>query len=144
MSTPVYVASTTPVSAPAMPAACPAIRRPSDGSTTSPPGPQRIETSTLGVKSASVHAPTDIALWILKTRNMFRKRAGRPRSEMRSAGDTIAPAPATHRASRTSVGSAPVSAPTAAITAAMPAAPPAKKYAGTSHVQTGAFSSGWS
>ncbi len=92
--------------------------------------------------ATSVHAPTDIGLRTLKTRSMFRNRSGLPRSEIRRAGEIAPPIAAIHRASRTSPGSAPAARATAATTAEAPAVPPTKKYAGISHVQTGAFSSG--
>ena len=93
-------------------------------------------------KATSVHAPTDIGLWRLKTRSMLRNRAGRPRSEMSSTGDKAAPASAIHRASRANDGSLPARPAAAATSADAPAAPPTNRYAGTSHVHTGGFSSG--
>jgi len=74
-----------------------------------------------------VHAPTDIALVGLKTRNMYRKRAGRPRSEMSRSGDTSAPVAATQRAAIVVPVSVPVIDDTNAMTAEMPATPPTKK-----------------
>src|SRR5687767_9774930 len=90
-----------------------------------------------------VHAPTDIGLCSLNTRSMLRKRAGRPRSEIRRSGEMRPPVNAIHFASRTSGAmSSPVNCATAAMMAAAPASPPTKKYAGTSHVHTGGFSKG--
>ena len=75
----------------------------------------------------SVHAPTDIALCSLNTRNMFRNRAGRPRSEIRSAGEMTAPAAAIHLASWAVRLSPPIQADTMAMTEAAPATPPANR-----------------
>src|SRR5579863_9191097 len=93
-------------------------------------------------KTISVQAPTDIGLWILKTRSMLRNRAGRPRSEIKSGGAMSEPAAAIQRArsaidasAATDEGEAasPRKPAMAAMTAAAPDAPPTKKYAGTSH-----------
>src|SRR3954468_23260970 len=96
----------------------------------------------LAENAVSVHDPTDIALCGLNTRSMFRNRSGRPRSAVSSIADAGPPAAASHRASRARVPSDSVRSAIAPITAAAPAAPPTKKYVGTSHVHTGAFSSG--
>jgi hypothetical protein len=141
-STPVYVERTSPVAAETISAASLTTL-----ATTLPP--VRCSTRSANVaatpafeNATSVHTPTDIGLWTLKTRSMLRKRSGRPRSEISSGGDATALAAAIHRACRTRSGSPPRRCATAAITAAAPDAPPTKKYAGTSQVQTGGFKAG--
>jgi hypothetical protein len=62
----------------------------------------------------------------LKTRIMYRKRSGRPRSEISSGGLTMIPALATSHARRASTSLPRISASTASVALA-PAMPPKKK-----------------
>ncbi len=59
-------------------------------------------------KPMSVHMPTDIGLFGLKTRILLRKRSGRPRSEINNTGEITEPAAAIQRASFTTSRSATV------------------------------------
>jgi len=86
--------------------------------------------TTAAVENAtSVQAPPVIALCGLKTRSMYRKRDGRPRSMTRRRGEISAPAAAMVRASETIFESSPqrVMRAASARTAAAPPAPPTKK-----------------
>ncbi len=75
------------------------------------------------------------------TRSMFRKRAGRPRSDTSSAGLTAAPPSATAHARRAR-SSSPRSSAISASTAEAPAMPPTKRYVGISQVHTGGLITG--
>src|SRR5579864_9412803 len=148
MSTPVYVARRRPVSPARMPEAVPRTAIQEGASATSCAA---NDATAAREKTIRVQAPTDIGLWILNTRSMWRNRVGRPRSEIKSGGAMRAPAAAIQRACSAMVvndetdGKDPASLrrpAIAAMTAAAPDAPPTKKYAGTSHVQTGGLSRG--
>ncbi len=84
----------------------------------------------------------DIAERHLKTRSMFRKCFGRPRSAISRKGEITAPAKATPRAARTKSIGRPVSKPASAITPLIPAVPPTKKYSPICHVHTGDLTMG--
>ena len=120
----------------------------SDDADRNPPGSGAVDRIANAAAAAafenatSVQAPTDIGLCSLKTRSMLRKRSGRPRSPINSAGEATPPTAAIHRASRTRRAIPARSRAADAMTAAAPAAPPTKRYEGISHVQTGAFSAG--
>src|SRR4029078_9384399 len=107
-----------------------------------------------------IQPPTLTREVTLKTRNMFRKRSGRPRSETSSAGLTMSATAPTYseRLASVSLPALPAtplitheppprvrSPPTRAtrlITDEPPARPPVKKYQGISGCQTGSFSTG--
>ena len=89
--------------------------------------PRTALAAALLENATRVHDPTDIGLCILKTRSMFRKRDGMPRSEIKSAGETAPPIAASHRECRISLASADDNRPSAAIKEAAPASPPTKK-----------------
>jgi hypothetical protein len=76
--------------------------------------------------AASTHDPTLIGEVTLKSRSMLRKRAGRPRSEMSSAGLTAIPAKAFSHARRAR-SSLPARPAASASPADAPARPPVKK-----------------
>ena len=92
--------------------------------------------------AASTHEPTLMGEVSLTMRSMFMKRAGRPRSEMSSAGLASTAAPAVAHARRAS-SSQPRSSASWASPAEAPARPPVKKYHGISGVQTGSLITGW-
>src|SRR5437660_570127 len=133
-STAVYVARTGPRS----PAAAPAAR-PRRGAR--PVTSDAAAAAAAPPNSASVHEPTLIGDGGRKTRSMFAKRSGRPRSEIRSRGLTAAPAAAATRALRAS-RRCPARSAARPRTAEAPARPPTKKYTGTSQVQTGRLRTG--
>src|SRR5260370_18974623 len=90
----------------------------------------------------NVHAPNDIAERSLKTRNMFKNLAGRPKSAMSRGAEISAPANPIQSPARISPAS-PKRWATRAITEETPATPPTKKYKGTCHVQVGGLSTGF-
>ena len=93
------------------------------------------------LNAARHQAPRFIGERGLKTRSMLRKRAGRPRSEINSAGAGTTAASATLRATAAERSSPDRSA--ASATNADPdAIPPSQKYSGISQVHTGAFRNG--
>ena len=73
-----------------------------------------------------IHEPTLIGEVSLNMRSMWRKRSGRPRSEISSGGLAATPASATSHARRASASS-PRSSLSSAKGAAAPARPPTKK-----------------
>ena len=77
-------------------------------------------------KAPRTQLPTLIGEVGFRTRNMFRKRAGRPRSTISKGGDTAAPTKATTSALRASRALPATRAPKAS-TAEAPARPPKKK-----------------
>src|SRR3954469_21501232 len=85
--------------------------------------------------TVSAHAPMDIGERVLKTRSMFKKRDGRPRSSTSSGGDGISAASETRRAIPGGGGS-PARSQASATNAEPEAMPPVQKYSGTSHVHT--------
>src|SRR5439155_24884661 len=92
--------------------------------------------------AASVHEPTLIGERSLKTRNMLRKRSGRPRSLIRSGGLAAQASAATRVAARERLPR-PAARATRARVAAPPATPPAKKYHPISGFHTGSLMIGW-
>ena len=92
-------------------------------------------------ETSSIQDPTLIGEVTLKTRNMFRKRSGRPRSETSSAGLTMSATAPTYSERLASV-SLPAIRATRLSTDEPPARPPVKKYQGISGCQTGSFSTG--
>jgi hypothetical protein len=85
-----------------------------------------VEAPIMVPNEARIHEPTLIGEVILKTRSMFAKRAGRPRSAIRSTGAASAPASAA-RFSTLARRSAPrIRAHTHSMAAA-PAIPPIQK-----------------
>src|ERR1051326_8823132 len=100
------------------------------------------ETNAKTPNTPTAHAPIDIGSQNLKTRIMFMKRAGTPRSAMRSAPQTATSGRAMKypiRATFLSPGSPKRSA-MAAVKYAPPAMPPRKKYQTISISQPGALS----
>ena len=85
-----------------------------------------------------IHEPTLIGDVTLKTRNMFKKRSGRPRSETSSAGLTASPAMLMYSAAFAS-GRLPVARAARPRIDEAPASPPVKRYHGISGCQTGSF-----
>ena len=131
ISAPVYVASGGPAAKEAASAsAFSGFAIPSSSSAAAvpdaPPETKRIQ------------LPTLIGDVTLKTRSMLRKRSGRPRSEMSSAGETTSAAAPRKRLVRAS-RSLPVTRATPCNTDDAPAMPPVKKYRGTSGVHVGSL-----
>ena len=77
----------------------------------------------------------------LTMRSMLRKRSGRPRSEISSAGLALTQASATAQARRASLRF-PAASATTASGADAPPSPPAKRYHGISQLQIGSFRTG--
>src|ERR1700733_5881502 len=96
-------------------------------------------TNTHPENPTNIHVPIDIGDRHLKTRNMFRKRRGRPRSEINNAGQIDAPISPTQSAKRMKFVGASNTCAANAIHAEIPEVPPRKKYSGTSQVQVGGF-----
>ena len=78
------------------------------------------------LETARIQLPTLIGDVTLNTRNMFRNRSGRPRSEISSAGETSSIAAPTYRLDLAS-RSFPVSRARPCSTAQPPATPPVNR-----------------
>ena len=90
--------------------------------------------------AASTQEPTLIGEVILNMRSMFKKRSGRPRSEISSAGLTATAPKEVNHARRASSGwRRPLSA---ASVPDAPARPPVNRYQGISGVHTGSLMTG--
>jgi hypothetical protein len=89
-------------------------------------------------ETSRIQLPTLIGDVTLKTRNIFRNRSGRPRSEISSSGLTTSATALRKRLRRASV-SFPVTRAPRCRSDDAPAIPPKKKYVGISGCHTGSL-----
>src|SRR3954454_22607915 len=94
-----------------------------------------------GLDKLRFHEPRLMGEVTLNSRSMLKKREGRPRSEISSAGLTPRPANASVQADFASF-SLPVSSAPRPSPAEAPASPPVKKYMGISQLHTGLATTG--
>jgi hypothetical protein len=110
--------------------------RPSRGN--HPNSPRAAPIAKAGPEVVRIHVPMLIGEVGLNTRSMFRKRSGRPRSAISSAGLT-ATAPVAISHARRASASLPATSAATASGADAPARPPLNRYQGISHVHVGSL-----